>query len=83
MSRTPVGFDKRTRELAKAGSKAMFCIAVSREYCKHLPDNERGIITMWGPATDAEAADVSRLLLKKSGVKQEDIDELYPPSEKP
>jgi hypothetical protein len=75
----PVGFDKRSRERAKLESKAMFCVSVNREYCKHLPDNERGVVTMWGPTTDAGAADVSRLLLKLSGVNQEEIDKLYPP----
>jgi len=80
MSKTPVGFDKRTREIAKAESKAMFCISINREYCAHLPNNRRSMVTMWGPADDAKAAKVSRLLLELSGCTTEAIDELYPPA---
>jgi hypothetical protein len=81
MSHTPVGYDKKTRDRAKAEGKALFCISVNREYCKHLPDNERGVVTMWGPAGDEQVAEVSRLILKFSHVKQEEIDKLYPRKE--
>jgi hypothetical protein len=83
MSKTPVGFDKRVREIAKAESKALFCISINREYCTHLPDDRRGMMTMWGPADDVKAAKVSRLLLQLTGCTKEAIDELYPPEPEP
>ena len=78
MSRSPVSYDRKTRERARLESKPMFCISINREYCKHLPENQRSIMTLWGPASDDKANDVARLLLKLSGVKKEDIDILYP-----
>lgn len=79
----PVRYDKQTRERAKRDKKALFCVEINRQYCEHLPDNERGVMTMWGPATDERAAEISRLLLKQSNISQEEIDKLYPPQPQP